>query len=219
MVSSYRSKKSGMNIYQNVNTSNLGRVFSVRGSIIDIHFPESLPEIFNQLKAGEDGKIIIEVVSHVSAEIVRGIALTPTSGLARGSTVINTGHHLQVPVGKYLLGRMFNVFGEAIDGKESLFEGEWRSIHQPSISLAQQSIKSEILETGIKIIDVLAPLERGGKAGLFGGAGVGKTVLITEMIHNMVSQRFKQYSHANFGDFPAFTAQTPPSRSANPTFI
>lgn len=171
-----------------LNKTSFGKVVSVRGSVIDVEFNEYLPELYTQLKAGEDGQIIVEVISHLSSEIVRGIALTPTSGLARGSTVINTGHNLKVPVGKRLLGRMFNVFGDAIDGKEHLNGGEWRSIHQPSISLAQQSTKSEILETGIKIIDVLAPLERGGKAGLFGGAGVGKTVLITEMIHNMVNQ-------------------------------
>ena len=171
-----------------LNKTSFGKVISVRGSVIDVQFCECLPEIYTQLRTGEDEKIIIEVVSHLSDEIVRCIALTPTSGLARGSTVVNTGHTLQVPVGKRLLGRMFNVFGDAIDGKEHLDGGEWRSIHQHSISLAQQSTKSEILETGIKIIDVLAPLERGGKAGLFGGAGVGKTVLITEMIHNMVSQ-------------------------------
>lgn len=171
-----------------LNKTNFGKVVSVRGSVIDAEFCECLPEIYTQLRAGEDEQIIIEVVSHLSDEIVRGIALTPTSGLARNSTVVDTGHSLQVPVGKRLLGKMFNVFGDAIDGKEFLSDGEWRSIHQASISLSQQSTKSEILETGIKIIDVLAPLERGGKAGLFGGAGVGKTVLITEMIHNMVSQ-------------------------------
>ena len=171
-----------------LNKTNFGKVVSVRGSVIDAEFCECLPEIYTQLRAGEEEQIIIEVVSHVNDEIIRGIALTPTSGLARNSTVVDTGHTLQVPVGKRLLGRMFNVFGDAIDGKEFFNDGEWRSIHQASIPLSQQSTKSEILETGIKIIDVLAPLERGGKAGLFGGAGVGKTVLITEMIHNMVSQ-------------------------------
>lgn len=177
-----------MTAYQVTDKTNVGTVVSVRGSIIDVQFPKPLPEIYNQLKAGENGIIIIEVITHVNAEIVRGIALTPTSGLARGSMVINTGHSLEVPVGKRLLGRMFNVFGDTIDGKEKINGGEWRSIHQVSIPLAEQSTKSEILETGVKIIDVLAPLERGGKAGLFGGAGVGKTVLITEMIHNIVSQ-------------------------------
>ncbi len=177
-----------MYIAQEMNKTHLGKVISVRGSVIDVQFDERLPELYTKLQAGEDGKIIIEVVSHLNTEIVRGIALTPTSGLARGSTVINTGNTLQVPVGQRLLGRMFNVFGDAIDGQKALSGGEWRSIHQASISLSQQSTKSEILSTGIKIIDVLAPLERGGKAGLFGGAGVGKTVLITEMIHNMVSQ-------------------------------
>ena len=177
-----------MTAYQVADQTKLGKVVSVRGSIIDVQFPKPIPEIYNQLKAGENGEIIIEVITHVNAEIVRGIALTPTSGLARGSIVVNTGHSLEVPVGKHLLGRMFNVFGDTIDGKEKINDGEWRSIHQVSVPLAEQSTKSEILETGIKVIDVLAPLERGGKAGLFGGAGVGKTVLITEMIHNIVSQ-------------------------------
>ncbi len=177
-----------MTVYQVADRTSLGMVVSVRGSIIDVQFPKPLPEIYNQLKAGDNGKIIIEVITHVNAEVVRGIALTPTSGLARGSKVINTGHSLEVPVGEHLLGRMFNVFGDTIDGKEKINGGEWRSIHQAAIPLAEQSTNSEILETGIKIIDLLAPLERGGKAGLFGGAGVGKTVLITEMIHNIVSQ-------------------------------
>ena len=116
------------------------------------------------------------------------MALTPTHGLARGSLVLDLGHHLKVPVGKRLLGRMFNVFGAVIDEKEAILGGEWRSIHQPSVPLTQRTVGSEIFETGIKAIDVLAPLERGGKGGLFGGAGVGKTVLITELIHNTVGQ-------------------------------
>jgi F-type H+-transporting ATPase subunit beta len=165
-----------------------GKVVSVCGSVVDVSFPEQLPSYLNQLNAGEDGEVIIEVVAHLNAEVVRGIALTPTSGLARGSPVIDLGHPLQVPVGQALLGRMFNVFGTPIDKGRPLTDVSWRSIHQTAPSLIQQSTQSEILETGIKVIDVLAPLERGGKAGLFGGAGVGKTVLITEMIHNMVSK-------------------------------
>lgn len=128
----------------------------------------------------------MEVASHLSAEVVRAIALTPTQGLARGNTIVDTGSPLTVPVGAHVMGRMFNVFGEPIDGKEPLPSGARRSIHQPPVSLAQQATSSDIFVTGIKAIDVLAPLERGGKAGLFGGAGVGKTVLITEMIHNTV---------------------------------
>lgn len=168
--------------------SHLGTVVSVRGSVVDVQFSQHLPSYLNRLNAGENGSVVIEVIAHLNAEVVRGIALTPTSGLARGSPVIDVGHSLQVPVGRALLGRMFNVFGTPIDKREPLGEMEWRSIHQAAVPLMQQSTQSEILETGIKVIDVLAPIERGGKAGLFGGAGVGKTVLITEMIHNMVSQ-------------------------------
>lgn len=165
-----------------------GKVVSVCGSVVDVSFPEQLPSYLNQLNAGENGEVILEVVAHLNAEVARGIALTPTSGLARGSPVIDLGHPLQVPVGQALLGRMFNVFGTPIDKGGPLTDVSWHSIHQTAPSLIQQSTQSEILETGIKVIDVLAPLERGGKAGLFGGAGVGKTVLITEMIHNMVSK-------------------------------
>jgi F-type H+-transporting ATPase subunit beta len=169
-------------------SNNAGSVVSVRGSVVDVQFPQRLPGYLNRLNAGEDGSVIVEVLAHLNAEVVRGIALTPTSGLARGSPVVDLGHPLQVPVGRSLLGRMFNVFGIPIDKREPLMDVSWRSIHQATIPLVQQSTQSEILETGIKAIDVLAPIERGGKAGLFGGAGVGKTVLITEMIHNMVSQ-------------------------------
>lgn len=166
--------------------STLGKVVSVRGSVVDVYFSGSIPELHTQLLAGDKGEVLIEVTAHLNTEVIRGIALTPTQGLARGVNVVNTGHPFRVPVGKRLLGRMFNVFGAAIDGKEELNGGEWRSIHQAPAPLAQRVTTSEIFETGIKIIDVLTPLERGGKTGLFGGAGVGKTVLITEMIHNMV---------------------------------
>ncbi len=168
--------------------SNTGSVVSVRGSVVDVQFPQHLPSYLSRLNAGDDGSVVVEVIAHLNAEVVRGIALTPTSGLARGSPVVDVGHSLEVPVGRALLGRMFNVFGDPIDQREPLTDVAWRSIHQTAIPLMQQSTQSEILETGIKVIDVLAPIERGGKAGLFGGAGVGKTVLITEMIHNMVSQ-------------------------------
>lgn len=167
--------------------SQQGTVVSVRGSVIDVKFSPPLPDLYTQLNAGEDDRIVIEVVSHVDSETVRGISLTSSSGLARGSKVKNTQKTLQVPVGERLLGRVFNVFGETIDRQDPIEGGEWRSIHQHPVPLADRSTRSEILETGIKAIDLLTPLERGGKAGLFGGAGVGKTVLITEMINNMVS--------------------------------
>jgi F-type H+-transporting ATPase subunit beta len=119
---------------------------------------------------------------------VRGIALTTTRGLARGSAIFDTGQPLLVPVGPHVLGRVFNVFGETIDNKGRITSGEWRSIHRPPTPLMQRAPASEIFTTGVKAIDVLAPLERGGKAGLFGGAGVGKTVLLMEMIHNVAGQ-------------------------------
>ncbi|MDD5525680.1 MAG: F0F1 ATP synthase subunit beta [Smithella sp.] len=165
---------------------NQGKVLSVRSSVVDVHFPTA-PAIRNVLKAGDEGQVIIEVFTQLDNNTVRGVALTPTQGLARGSKVIDTGKPLEVPVGKELMGRVFNVFGQTIDKKGNVEDVEIRSIHRKPIPLRDQSTVSEIFETGIKAIDVLAPLERGGKAGLFGGAGVGKTVLITEMIHNTVS--------------------------------
>lgn len=177
-----------MNNIKEVHKLNSGTVVSVRGSVIDAYFPQRLPEIYTQLQAREDRSVAMEVVAHLNSHMVRAISLEPTAGLARGSPVIDTAHPLQVPVGERLRGRMFNLFGEAIDGKEQIKHGEWRSIHANPVPLAERTTTSEILKTGIKAIDVLAPLERGGKAGLFGGAGVGKTVLITEMIHNIVKQ-------------------------------
>jgi len=173
---------------ESIHPSTQGTVVSVRGSVIDTHFPHRLPLIHSLLKAGEDLEIAIEVQIHVNSEMVRGVALTPTQGLARGSLVIDTGLPLMVPVGPYLLGRVFNVFGETIDRRGEVEQAEWRSIHREPVPISQRATTSEIFETGIKAIDVLAPLERGGKAGLFGGAGVGKTVIITEMIHNMVGR-------------------------------
>jgi len=166
---------------------NTGVVISVRGSVVDIVFDEHLPPINSSLHARE-GKIAIEVLSQIDAHRVRGIALTPTQGLARGMLVEDSGGPLQTPVGKGILSRMFDVFGNAIDRQPAPTDIQWRSVHNAPPPLARRSTKSEIFETGIKLIDVLMPLERGGKAGLFGGAGVGKTVLLTEMIHNMVGQ-------------------------------
>ncbi len=166
---------------------NQGKVLSVRSSVVDVRFPKKAPSIRNVLTAGEKGEVIIEVFTQLDSNTVRGVSLTPTQGLARGSAVTDTGKPFDVPVGKELMGRVFNVFGQTIDKKGPVEGCELRSIHREPIPLQDQSTVSEIFETGIKAIDVLAPLERGGKAGLFGGAGVGKTVLITEMIHNTVS--------------------------------
>ncbi|TWT59687.1 F0F1 ATP synthase subunit beta [Rubinisphaera italica] len=165
---------------------NQGVVVSVRGSVVDVRFEKQLPPIYSVLRAGDQRQIVIEVLVQRDKFHVRGIALTPTQGLARGMTVEDTGGPLQAPVGKGLLSRMFDVFGNTIDREGELADVHLRSVHRAPPALAQRSTKSEIFETGIKIIDVLVPLERGGKAGLFGGAGVGKTVLLTELIHNMV---------------------------------
>ncbi len=164
-----------------------GIVISIRGSVVDARFPDKLPARFNVLTTGETGKIVIEVITHLDHETIRGIALTPTQGLSCGSEIIDTGDPLQVPVGKETLGRMFNVFGKTIDRKEALRGEVLRSIYRKPIPLTEQAVTSEIFETGIKAIDLLAPLERGGKAGL-GGAGVGKTILITELIHNVAGK-------------------------------
>jgi F-type H+-transporting ATPase subunit beta len=167
-------------------TMNTGVVVSVRGSVVVVYFGEHLPTIYSVLRAGAEKKIIIEVLAQSDAQHVRGIALTSTQGLARGMLVEDTGAPLKVPVGDAILSRMFDVFGNTIDREEALPDLEKRSVHHSPPALAQRSTQSEVFVTGIKAIDVLMPLERGGKAGLFGGAGVGKTVLLTEMIHNMI---------------------------------
>jgi F-type H+-transporting ATPase subunit beta len=163
-----------------------GKVISVRSSVVDVWFGNNLPPINTLILTGENKEIFIEVLSQLDNNRVRCIALTPTQGLARGMIAESQGKQLTVPVGKSIMGRMFNVFGNTIDKKEPLGNLELRSIHQSPPDLTKRSTKSEVFETGIKAIDVLSPLERGGKAGLFGGAGVGKTVLLTEMIRNMV---------------------------------
>ena len=167
---------------------NVGTVVSVRGSVVDARFERNLPAIQSFLRAGAGGEVAVEVLYQLDAQHVRGIALTPTQGLARGMPARDTGAPLQAPVGPAVLSRMFDVFGQAIDRRAPPQGVRWRSVHQAPPPLARRSTRSEVFETGIKIIDVLSPLERGGKAGLFGGAGVGKTVLLSEMIHNMVGQ-------------------------------
>lgn len=134
----------------------------------------------------DSGGMSVEVISQLDESTIRGIALTPTRGLSRGSRLVASGSPLQVPVGKPLLGRMLNVFGTPIDLNDEPLDCTLRSVHRPAPRITERSTRSEIFETGIKAIDLVAPLERGGKAGLFGGAGVGKTVLITELIHNVV---------------------------------
>lgn len=168
--------------------SNVGAVVSVRGSVVDVRFDTQLPPVHSILRAGESNQIVIEVLAQLDAKSVRGIALTPTQGLARGMSVEDSGGPLMAPIGRGVLGRMFDVFGNAIDREPQPTNVSWRSVHGRPPPLARRSTHSEVFVTGIKVIDVLMPLERGGKSGLFGGAGVGKTVLLTEIIHNMIGQ-------------------------------
>jgi len=163
-----------------------GKIISVSGSVVDVWFDKNLPPVYTLLHTGNDNRVSIEVLTQLDDHRIRGIALTPTQGLSRGMPVETNGRELTVPVGKSIMGRMFDVFGNTIDKGEALKKMEQRNIHQSPPPLAKRSTKSEVFITGIKAIDVLMPLERGGSGGLFGGAGVGKTVLLTEMIHNMV---------------------------------
>ncbi|HEY8370801.1 MAG TPA: F0F1 ATP synthase subunit beta [Thermodesulfobacteriota bacterium] len=165
-----------------------GTLVAVRGNVVDARFTEGLPPIGRTLTVGGDDPVVIEVVAHLDASTVRGIALASTRGLARGMPVVDSGRPLEVPVGPSLLGRMLDMFGRPIDGGGPLADVEWRPIRRPPVPLVRREVGASVFETGIKVIDLLAPLERGGKAGLFGGAGVGKTVLITEMIHNVVGR-------------------------------
>jgi len=163
-----------------------GTVTQVVGVVVDVEFPaENMPSIYNALSVDLDGQeLILEVAQHLSESSVRAISLGSTDGLARGTEVRDTGKPISVPVGEQTLGRMFNVTGHPIDGKGGDFK-ETLPIHRAAPPLTEQSGKIEILETGIKAIDLICPITKGGKAGLFAGAGVGKTVLITELINNI----------------------------------
>jgi F-type H+-transporting ATPase subunit beta len=167
---------------------NLGQVTAVRGGVVDVRFEGRLPPI-NSLLRAKEGRIALEVEFQLDPRRVRAIALTTTEGLARGEAVEDTGGPIEAPVGPHTLSRMFNVFGDAIDRLPAPTDVVRRTIHGAPPDLARRATTSEVFETGIKIIDVLMPLERGGKAGLFGGAGVGKTVLLSEMIHNMIHEQ------------------------------
>lgn len=165
-----------------------GQVAAIRGNVIDVHITGQMPPLQRQLWAEGDSRVVLEVHSQVAVDRIRCLALNPSRGLALGTPVLDTGSQLDVPVGEALLGRMLNVFGATVDKGSSLNAQQRRPIHRAPLPLAQRVTSEEIFATGIKVIDLLAPLERGGKAGLFGGAGVGKTVLITELIHNMVER-------------------------------
>ncbi len=161
-----------------------GRVVAIRSSVVDVAFPAGLPAENVQLRTGADEQVVLEVVAHLDRTHVRTIALTPTQGLARGAAVRSMQSPMTVPVGDATLGRVFNVMGESIDEGDPLAETPRTAIYQRPPDLSERTTRSQVFATGIKAIDLLAPLERGGKAGMFGGAGVGKTILIMELIHN-----------------------------------
>ncbi|PUB16195.1 F0F1 ATP synthase subunit beta [Yoonia sediminilitoris] len=167
-----------------------GRIAAIRGGVVDIAFEGAVPHIHELLYVGDKA---LEVASLIGQRMVRAVALSPVRGLGLGMTVRATGGPIKVPVGDPVLGRMLNVFGAPIDGRPAPHATHHRSIHQNPPKLSDRVLHSEILETGIKAIDLLSPIERGGKTGLFGGAGVGKTVLITELINNTV-QHYKGVS-------------------------
>src|SRR6184192_3303193 len=171
------------------NSENVGTLIEIKGVVVDAVFPNRLPEIYSALRITrpDGGELIAEVQQHLGDDRVRAVAMDTTDGLARGTEVVDTGAPISVPVGDVTLGRIWNVIGDAIDGKEGSTGERW-PIHRDPPKFSELSAKIEIFETGIKVIDLIAPYVRGGKIGLFGGAGVGKTVLIQELIHNIASE-------------------------------
>lgn len=185
---------------------NKGKISQIIGPVVDVRFEKNLPDLFNALiverkdDEGKIHKIVLEVEGHMGLNEVRTIAMTSTDGLSRGDEVVDTGKPISVPVGKETLGRMFNVTGELIDGLSELKNDKKSSIHRPAPSFAKQSPKAEVLETGIKVVDLLCPFLKGGKVGLFGGAGVGKTVVIQELIRNIAQEHGGYSVFAGIGE-------------------
>jgi len=163
-----------------------GKVTQVIGAVVDVQFDDNLPEILNALTTDNNGKtLVLEVAQHLGENTVRTVAMDASEGLVRGQEVIDTGAPISVPVGNATLGRILNVVGEPVDEQGPVEATQTRAIHQNAPDFSDQSTETEILVTGIKVIDLLAPYTKGGKIGLFGGAGVGKTVLIMELINNI----------------------------------
>jgi len=163
-----------------------GRITQVTGAVVDVAFDGELPEILNALETmNGDNRLVLEVAQHLGENTVRTIAMDSTEGLVRGQAVTNTKSSISVPVGEETLGRIMNVIGEAIDEAGPIKTSLRRPIHAPAPDFVDQSTEAQILVTGIKVVDLLAPYAKGGKIGLFGGAGVGKTVLIQELINNV----------------------------------
>jgi F-type H+/Na+-transporting ATPase subunit beta len=197
-----------------------GRVVQVIGPVVDVEFPkEGLPNIYNAIKveAPEDKKsgrpeirLTLEVAQHLGENRVRSVAMSSTDGLVRGMEVTDTGAPISMPVGRETLGRLINVLGEPVDGKGPVQAKKTLSIHRPAPSLEDQETKTEVLETGIKVVDLLEPYSKGGKVGLFGGAGVGKTVIIMELIHNIATHH---------GGFSVFAGVGERTREGNDLYL
>ena len=185
----------------------VGKIVQVMGPVIDVDFESYLPAINEALEIdfdidGQNHKLILEVAAHIGDNRIRAIAMDMTEGLTRGEKVIAKGNPISVPVGEQVLGRIFNVIGDVIDGGEELKNPERWSIHRAAPSFENQSTKTEMFETGIKVVDLLAPYSKGGKVGLFGGAGVGKTVVIMELIHNVA------FKHSGYSVFAGVGERT-----------
>src|SRR5438045_3972490 len=175
-----------------------GRIVQVTGPVVDIEFPpDQLPEIYNAIEIptkgtlaekATGGRLIAEVQQHLGNDWVRAVAMTSTDGLRRGMAAVDTGSSISVPVGEGTLGRVFNVVGDPIDEKGPVQATERYSIHRPAPTFEDQSTTAQVFETGMKVVDLVAPFTKGGKTGVFGGAGVGKTVVIMELINNVAKQ-------------------------------
>ena len=190
---------------------NIGHVVQIIGPVLDIKFtPNNLPALYNAIEISRDNgeKLVVEVAQHLGDDVVRCIAMSATDGLVRGIEAVDTGAPISVPVGTATLGRIFNVTGDAVDGKENPDVEKW-PIHRPAPTFEELATESEILETGIKVVDLLCPYLKGGKIGLFGGAGVGKTVLIQELIRNIATEH---------GGFSVFAGVGERTREGNDLF-
>ncbi len=184
---------------------NPGKIYQIIGPVVDVHFEGALPPVYEKLVV-EGREVSLEVLAHVQRGVVRCISMNATEGLSRGLTVLDTGAQISVPVGEEVLGRVMNVLGEPIDEKGEIKAGTHWNIHRKPPAFYDQSPSTEVFETGIKVIDLIAPYSKGGKIGLFGGAGVGKTVLIMELIHNISKEH---------GGYSIFTGVGERSREGN----
>src|SRR5574339_41715 len=182
-----------------------GRVVQILGGVVDVEFPrEEVPELFEAIEVDRDGKqpLVLEVQKHIGDNWVRTVAMDATDGLQRGVPARATGHPILVPVGPSTLGRIFNVLGNPVDEKGDVDAATYYPIHRPAPPFAEQATRVEVFETGIKVIDLIAPFTKGGKTGMFGGAGTGKTVIIMELTRNIATE------HGGFSVFASVGERT-----------